>query len=179
MPTDRRAASTRLAADLRAALGELLCLGRQRLAQAGISMGQIHLLSMLARHGAMPMGRIAEVLDSSMSSATGIVDRMADHGLVERVRVPSDRRVVLVEVTEAGRRTLADLELLRDDMVADVLDRLDERQLARVEACAADLRGAITAMLADHPDHFAHDHQLPGDAPPVPSPDQPAAGSPA
>ena len=44
------------------------------------------------------MSRLAELLDVSLSNATGIVDRMEERGLVERVRVPDDRRVVLVRI---------------------------------------------------------------------------------
>ena len=50
----------------------------------------------------MPMGRLAEIIDASMSSTTGIIDRMEEKGLVERVRVPDDRRIVLVRSTAAG-----------------------------------------------------------------------------
>ena len=62
----------------------------------GISMTHFHVLTLLRHHDAMPMGRLAEILDASMSSATGIIDRMEERGLVERTRVPDDRRVVLV-----------------------------------------------------------------------------------
>ena len=51
----------------------------------------------------MPMSRLAEMLDVSLSNATGLIDRMEERGFVERIRVPDDRRVVLVQ-RDRGRR---------------------------------------------------------------------------
>ncbi len=42
----------------------------------------------------MTMGRLAERLDVSLPNVTGIVDRMAERGFVERGRDAEDRRVV-------------------------------------------------------------------------------------
>ncbi len=48
------------------------------------------------------MGQLAEDLDVSVASVTGIVDRMERRGLVERERGTGDRRVIMVDLTEAG-----------------------------------------------------------------------------
>ena len=61
-----------------------------------MSMTHMHVMWLLQHHGDLSMSRLAELLDVSLSNATGIVDRMEERGLVERVRVPDDRRVVLV-----------------------------------------------------------------------------------
>ena len=101
-PDDRPA----IIADLRASFGELKCIGSERLVRQGISMTQLHVLNLLERHGEMAMSRLAEMLDVSMSNATGLVDRIEERGYVERIRVPSDRRVVLVRITD-GRTAVA------------------------------------------------------------------------
>jgi DNA-binding MarR family transcriptional regulator len=76
---------------------------------------------------------------------------------VERIRVPSDRRIVLVRITIAGRQMLDDVEILREGIIRRVLDELDEAQLAAVAAAMADLRIAVTTALADDPAlHHAH-----------------------
>ena len=67
-------------------------------------MPHFHLMSMLDRHGPMTMSRIAELLGVSVSNVTGIIDRIEERGLVERIRNPNDRRVVHVPLTDAGRR---------------------------------------------------------------------------
>jgi DNA-binding MarR family transcriptional regulator len=90
----------------------------------------VHLnVLMTLRDEPLPMGALAEALDVSHASVTGIVDRMEQRGLVERQRDDTDRRVVRVAVTDEGRRLtglLADqrrehLALLLDDLTTDEL----------------------------------------------------------
>lgn len=145
-------------ADFRATLAELKCVGSERLLRHGISMTQLHILHMLERHGQMPMSRLADVLDVSVSNATGLVDRMEERGLVARTRVPEDRRVVLVEISPAGLSMLGDAESLRDDMMRRVLARIDPAHMADIACAMADLRTAVEAEVTD-PGSTIHAHQ--------------------
>lgn len=156
--TDDRDAVRRIIADLRTVVREIRCIGSERLVRQGVSMGHLHLMSVLDRHGEMAMSRLADVLDVSVSNATGLIDRMEERGLVARRRVADDRRVVLVGLTEAGRQAVADLELLRNDLLARILDRLDDRQLERVAAAFDDLRAAIADTIRDEPELLRHAH---------------------
>ncbi|MCL8208941.1 MAG: MarR family transcriptional regulator [Actinomycetia bacterium] len=67
---------------------------------------QFLVLRWLAEHGPAPMGDLADALGITMAGATGLVDRLIHHGLVERDRSDKDRRLVLVRLTELGRTTL-------------------------------------------------------------------------
>ncbi|MDH4141635.1 MAG: MarR family transcriptional regulator [Chloroflexota bacterium] len=147
----------RIITDFRAAMAELRCIGSERLVRIGVSMSQLHVMSMLDRHGDMPMSRLAEMIDVSLSNATGLVDRMEERGFVERVRVPDDRRVVLVRITKAGRRILDEVEVLRAETLRAVLDRLDPDQLDGIARATADLRDALAAVAAT-PGATDHDH---------------------
>lgn len=153
-----RPAVDRIIADLRAMLREIRCIGSERLLRQGVSMGHLHLMSILDRHGEMAMSRLADVLDVSLSNATGLIDRMEERGLVARRRVSNDRRVVLVGLTEAGQQALTDLELLRNDLLAHILGRLDDRQLARVADALDDLRTAVGDTIREEPDLLRHTH---------------------
>ena len=53
--------------------------------------------------GPKRMSELAERSSTSQTSMTGIVDRLEERGLVERVRSAEDRRVVEVALTELGR----------------------------------------------------------------------------
>ena len=81
-------------------------------------MTHFHVLTLLRHHNAMPMGKLADILDASMSSATGIIDRMEERGLVERVRVPGDRRIVLVRPTQAGLDLVDEVELVKSEVMS-------------------------------------------------------------
>lgn len=147
----------RIIADFKEAMAELRCIGSERLLRLGVSMAQLHVMSMLDRHGDMAMSRLAEMVDVSLSNATGLVDRMEERGFVERVRVPDDRRVVLVRLTETGRKLVDDMEIIRAATLRSVLDRLDPDQLDGVARATTDLRDALAAVAAT-PGATDHDH---------------------
>ena len=56
---------------------------------------------------------------------TVLVDRLERNGLVDRRPDPTDRRAVLVEITDSGRELLAQLSAARTTVVADALGTLD------------------------------------------------------
>ena len=122
-------------------------------------MTQLHVLNLLDRHGEMAMSRLAEMLDVSMSAATGLVDRVEEHGYVERIRVPSDRRIVLARVTDVGRQLLDDMDSVQTEILDRILDGLDEPQLDRLAAAMVDLRAAVDANVKDHASGSYHTHQ--------------------
>src|SRR5258706_14167974 len=102
-------------------IGSLRCAGTGRMVKAGISMTHLHILWVIEHHGELPMSRLADLLDVSLSNATGLVDRMAERGLVERVRVPDDRRVVIVPASAEGVPIRAEIHALNQDRVRSIL----------------------------------------------------------
>jgi DNA-binding MarR family transcriptional regulator len=133
------------------------CAGTGRLVKAGVSMTNMHVMWLVQHHGDLSMSRLAELLDVSFSNATGIVDRMEERGLVERVRVPDDRRVVLVRISAKGMQTLEEIEAVKQDRLQAILGHLTPAQVERVAAALDDLRTAVTAEFG--PDYLAgHDH---------------------
>jgi DNA-binding MarR family transcriptional regulator len=101
----------------------------------------------LQRSGEMPMSRLAEVLHVSLSNATGLIDRIEERGFVERTRVPEDRRVVMIRVTDAGRRMLEEVDAISSDLLRSVFGRIGRSQLAGVGRAIAELRRALEAEM--------------------------------
>jgi DNA-binding MarR family transcriptional regulator len=96
-----------------------------------------------------------------MPAATGIIDRLEERGLAERVRVPSDRRVVLVQLTDAGRQALQDVEVFKDAMLETVLSRLSPERLEALNGVIGDLRTIVADLLESEPELFGHHHPQP------------------
>ncbi len=157
-PVDRAAVTASIIAQFRAALRELRCMGGDRMRRADVSFAQVHLLSMLDRHGEMPMSRVADMLEVSLSNASGVIDRLEDRGFVERVRVPDDRRIVLVRATEVGRAALVRAEVLKDDLMQAILARLDDQDLERLAITLEDVRRAAAEVFASDPELGRHEH---------------------
>ncbi len=123
-------------------------------------MTHMHVMWLLQHHGDLHMGKLAELLDVSMSSATGIVDRMEERGLVDRGRVADDRRVVEVHLSESGAEALGAIEALKHDRLHAVLGHLAAPQLERVAAAIADIRSAVEAEFGpDVGAGHAHGHR--------------------
>jgi DNA-binding MarR family transcriptional regulator len=139
-------------ADFRAAIMTLKAISSERVRRLGLSMAQLNILYTLQRCGEMPMSRLAEMLNVSLSNATGLIDRIEERGLVERTRVPEDRRVVVIRVTDAGERMLGEIDALSDDLIRSVLGHLDAAQLAAVGSAFGSLREALATTAGGLPD---------------------------
>lgn len=137
-------------------VSSIRCVGSGRLLKLGVSMTHMHVLWILEHHGVLAMSRLADLLDVSLSNATGIVDRMEERGLVDRARTPGDRRVVLVQLADGGRRAMEEIEALRQDRLSTILGHLAPAQLVCLAQAFVDVRAVIDADEALA--HEAHTH---------------------
>ncbi len=123
-----------LGGELRVALTRVSrCLRTQR-GEADLPEGQFGVLTVLHKHGAMSPGALAEHERTKPPSMTRMVSTLAELGLVEKVEHPTDRRQVVVRLTEAGAREVAETRRRRDAWLTQQLSDLtsDEREtLAR------------------------------------------------
>jgi DNA-binding MarR family transcriptional regulator len=154
--------------DLRVAFGELRCVGSERMVKQGVSMTNLHVMSMLDHHGTLTMSRLAELLDISLSNATGLIDRLEERGFVERERDRDDRRVVTVRLAEGGREKLHDIQLIKDELLETILARLDPDALSCVQSALISVRQAALDVAADpavaqhwHAHSSSHHHSPP------------------
>lgn len=104
-----------------------------------MSFTSVSTLARLARDGPYRLTTLAVEERVAQPSMTGLVQRLAGRGLVERVPDPLDGRVVRVAITEAGRALLAQRRRARTDRLAELLARLPvgERQTVTTAIAAA------------------------------------------
>ena len=118
----------------------------QRWHQGSVSLVHLNVLALLEASGPMSMGRLAEALDISVASITGVVDRMEARGLVARRRDSEDRRVVLVHPGAGGRRLFEDIGKRRRKGLAMLLAKLSDSELEGLLAGHRALRAARLAF---------------------------------
>jgi DNA-binding MarR family transcriptional regulator len=116
--------------------------------RGSLSLVHLYVLTVLEAHGHMPMSRLADTLDVSVASLTGIIDRMEDRGLVERRREPDDRRVILVHTTDAGRDVFTEMAVERRKDLGPLLDRMTDQELEGFLVGMRALRRVRTEALA-------------------------------
>ena len=72
---------------------------------------------------------LADVLELQPISLVRLLDRLVEHGLVERRSDPRDRRANRLFLTAAGRQLADDLDSLRDSIAIDVLQDIPAASL--------------------------------------------------
>ena len=117
------------------------------------SVSKLHMfvLMLLENHGPLTMSRLAALVDVSLSNLTGIVDRMEQHGLVERVRDDRDRRLVLVRATANGITRCDEMDVLRRDQIRRLVAALDDVDRVVVLQAAEALGRAVARLSALEP----------------------------
>jgi DNA-binding MarR family transcriptional regulator len=115
--------------------------------KGSLSLIHLHVLTILEAEGPIPMSKLADTLDVSVASTTGIIGRMEERGLVERSHGETDRRVVLVQATAAGKAIFLDMTDQRRVALTALLGKLADDELA---ALLIGLRAMRTARAALH-----------------------------
>jgi DNA-binding MarR family transcriptional regulator len=100
-----------------------------------LTMPQLKTLACVAheRDTGATSGQAARSLGVGLSTMTGIVDRLAEQGLVIRREDPEDRRITRVLPTPRGQALVDQLLRWRNEQLTTLLSRLDPDQLRIVE----------------------------------------------
>jgi DNA-binding MarR family transcriptional regulator len=109
-----------------------------------LSITQLRNLIILSLRGPQHVGQLAAALDVSEPSASQIVDRLAERVLVRRDSDPSDRRRIIVSITEEGEHVLDSVRTSRSPAAERLLGQLDDeslRALAKGTRALADAAG--------------------------------------
>jgi DNA-binding MarR family transcriptional regulator len=119
--------------------------------RGSLSLVHLQVITTLEADGPLSMTRLADAMDVSVASATGIVNRMEERGLVERRHDNADRRVVLVHVTRRGQRVFEVMERYRRDRFIKVLEHLTDDELAAFLIGMRAMRAARAAIRGEAP----------------------------
>ena len=107
----------------------------ETLAPWDITPAHLRALRTLARHGTMRLSELSDRLQIAPRTATEVVDALQARDLVRRRADPGDRRATLIEVTEHGAATLAEIHAARGTEAGRIFGRLtpaDRAELARI-----------------------------------------------
>ncbi|MFJ8659499.1 MarR family winged helix-turn-helix transcriptional regulator [Streptomyces sp. NPDC093795] len=115
---------------------------KRHLEPVGITPAQSRLLRTVAHFGEPPrMADLAARLEVVPRAVTSLVDGLEAVDRVRRVPDPSNRRVVRIELTDAGRATLRELRSARRAAAEDIL--------APLTAAQREVLGGLLSALVD------------------------------
>jgi DNA-binding MarR family transcriptional regulator len=109
-------------------------------------MTHLHLMALLETHGPLPMSRVAELLGCGLPTATGIVSRMEERGLVERQHEAEDRRVVTLRLADAGTAEIRQLQLGRRQRMSTAVAYLSDKEREQLLVSVRALRAAFNRV---------------------------------
>ena len=90
------------------------------------------LMGILAHHGEMKVSDLSEKLHLSNSTVSGIIDRLENLGLVERIRSKEDRRVVYVNITPEYKKVAEQRFKEIEQSVAERMSNANPEDLDKV-----------------------------------------------
>ena len=115
----------------------------------GLSMTQLRVLFILRGENGLSAGGLAERLSVTASTLTRIMDRLVRNELVRREVDGDDRRLVRHYLTQAGLRSVEEMERTGRARMNQVFGRLSRDQLERLVQALRDLTDAAEAVEAE------------------------------
>jgi DNA-binding MarR family transcriptional regulator len=117
----------------------------QRLKRLGLSIPQCDVLTTLTEREGLSQQELAERLYVTKGNISGLIDRLAAAGLVERRSIACDRRSHALYLTPEGR-SLAQLAIAAQrQFVRDTIGRMPAGRIAELEALLISTRDLIRA----------------------------------
>ena len=125
-----------------------------RAKERGTTRAQWIVLFRLRQQEGLSQVDLAEVLELQPISLVRLLDRLVEHGLLERRHDPKDRRANRLFLTERGRQLVDDLDSLREAIATDVLAKVSEEAIKTSLATLCELKDRIKE-LSDPSGHLA------------------------
>ena len=106
-----------------------------------ISVNDMHIIEAIGEKEPKNMSTVAKIMSVTVGTLTIAINSLVKKGYVHRERSEEDRRVVLISLTEKGRKANAHHQKFHDGMIQAVLKDLDEDQQKILVKSLMNLRG--------------------------------------
>jgi MarR family transcriptional regulator for hemolysin len=120
----------------------------------GTTRAQWIVLFRLRQQEGLSQVDLADVLELQPISLVRLLDRLVEHGLLERRHDPRDRRANRLFLTAGGRQLVDDLDGLRDTIASDVLRDIPIKSIETSLETLRDIKERIKG-LAEPPGSIA------------------------
>ena len=109
----------------------------------GLTAPQFDIIATLGNTPGMRFKELGEKTLCTKGTLTGIVDRLAEKGLVRRVASPTDGRSQIVQLTPEGEKVFAQTFPAQIRYMDEVLAGVDGERMARLQQDLHYLRGIL------------------------------------
>lgn len=130
---------------------------RRLVDEYGLTGPQLATLQEIAKTGPLPASTLARAVQLSSATMTGILARLEKRGFVQRARGESDRRTVIVSITDLGGETLARAPSLLQDRFRQELSQLQTWEQMLMLANLQRIASMMDAETLDAAPHLVAD----------------------
>lgn len=106
----------------------------------------MHVMEAIGNGQPKNMTSVAKALSVTTGTLTISVNSLVKKGFVERVRSEEDRRVVLISLTEKGRRLYEKHQKFHQEMVESIVNRLNDEEKILLEKVLSNLNQYFKEM---------------------------------
>lgn len=93
-----------------------------------LSVTELHTIEAIGMYKSRTMSEVAQDLKITVGTLTTAINKLCNKGYVDRKRIETDRRVVLINVTKKGKLAFRLHRKFHDDMINQVIQDLNNEQ---------------------------------------------------
>jgi DNA-binding MarR family transcriptional regulator len=97
----------------------------------------------------MTLGELSQRMMVTNGNVTGLIDRLVAEGLIARRASPKDRRVQIVNLTAAGRRTFRSMARANGNWISDIFADLDANDIEVLMQLLAKTKASAGRAIAE------------------------------
>lgn len=105
-----------------------------------ITNNDMHVIEAVGIGEPRNMSAVAKLLSVTVGTLTIAVNNLVKKGYIERVRSKEDRRVVLVSLTEKGKKAYQHHKRFHEEMIQSLLKGLSEQEISTLVTALTNLR---------------------------------------
>lgn len=105
-----------------------------------ITNNDMHVIEAVGIGEPRNMSAVAKLLSITVGTLTIAVNNLVKKGYIERVRSKEDRRVVLVSLTEKGKKAYQHHKRFHEEMVQSLLKGLSDQEISTLVTALTNLR---------------------------------------
>lgn len=111
-----------------------------------VTTNDMHVIEAIGNGSPKNMSSVAKTLSVTMGTLTISVNSLVKKGFVQRERSEEDRRVVLVSLTESGRKAFKHHKQFHDNMIEAVIGELSQEEQEIMIKTLTNLNGFFNAF---------------------------------
>lgn len=117
-----------------------------------LTVQQLRVLNLVASEPGLSSQDLAKQLAVSAPTASGLVDRLEEKGVLERRRDPDDRRLRRLHLTELGRQAAMEGDSLFERALVSVLKLMSPEDMQAMKRSSQIMLDVFSRLADEHPD---------------------------